>query len=626
VKVQQDHRKGGPTVGARVRQPRRRVGSLPAKPGLAPVKNPLEVTARHPSSSRGSDLDDVLAWARAHPLEAYERAGLSVGEGRRSGKELSFLCCFHEETKPSLDVCVDGERAGLFLCRGCGAGGSVFDFWRLRKGLRGKPTRGEVVAFIGDMGFEPSEVPERVYRIADAEGNLVAEHHRIGDGPGKGVWSERNGQRHLGKGKDKIAVKDLPLYNLPALLKASSDTPVFVTEGEPAADALTARGLLAVATVCGASVTPTRAVLHYLKRFAVAYLWANAGEAGLSHMTEIAGQVGGNAVVLTWPGAEEGADAVQFFAAGNAPEDVLRVLRPIEAPEPPQRTWRADQLLRAVFPKVRWLVPNIIPFGLAILAGRAKVGKSWLTLQVAGAKGTGGVVLGEKLTPGRVLYLALEDGPRRLKDRMIAQGWQPTEAVVFVTEAGPEVLSALIREHDPELIIVDTLTAFYEGSLADQNDVALVSDRLRELHRLATDRDLALLIVDHHRKGATGDGVTDVAGSLGKGAVADTIISMYREGKSRDAKLEVVGRDVEAQEIDVRWDGRFACWQPVVTDGTQLKHAPAILEALRDASGGLTVANLEKLLEVNRGTVHRTLDTLCGTGRVSESGGVYYAV
>jgi DNA-binding IclR family transcriptional regulator len=63
-----------------------------------------------------------------------------------------------------------------------------------------------------------------------------------------------------------------------------------------------------------------------------------------------------------------------------------------------------------------------------------------------------------------------------------------------------------------------------------------------------------------------------------------------------------------------------------VTDGTQLKHAPAILEALRDASGGLTVANLEKLLEVNRGTVHRTLDTLCGTGRVSESGGVYYAV
>ncbi len=72
-------------------------------------------------------------------------------------------------------------------------------------------------------------------------------------------------------------------------------------------------------------------------------------------------------------------------------------------------------LLDADFPDPVWAVPDLITVGLTILAGRPKVGKSWLALQTAIAVGTGGKVLDRHVKQGSVLYLALEDNARRLQ-------------------------------------------------------------------------------------------------------------------------------------------------------------------------------------------------------------------
>ena len=64
-------------------------------------------------------------------------------------------------------------------------------------------------------------------------------------------------------------------------------------------------------------------------------------------------------------------------------------------------------------------MPGIIPEGMGLLAGGPKVGKSWLgyalSLAIArGADALGGIPTG---TARPVLYLALEDGDRRMKER-----------------------------------------------------------------------------------------------------------------------------------------------------------------------------------------------------------------
>ena len=48
------------------------------------------------------------------------------------------------------------------------------------------------------------------------------------------------------------------------------------------------------------------------------------------------------------------------------------------------------QLLNMDFPPPSWLVPNMIPQGLTLLAGRPKAGKSFFALEVSLAIASGG--------------------------------------------------------------------------------------------------------------------------------------------------------------------------------------------------------------------------------------------
>ena len=44
------------------------------------------------------------------------------------------------------------------------------------------------------------------------------------------------------------------------------------------------------------------------------------------------------------------------------------------------KTITAGALLATPIPPVKWIIPGLLPAGLAIFAGPSKAGKSWLTL------------------------------------------------------------------------------------------------------------------------------------------------------------------------------------------------------------------------------------------------------
>jgi RecA-family ATPase len=88
------------------------------------------------------------------------------------------------------------------------------------------------------------------------------------------------------------------------------------------------------------------------------------------------------------------------------------------------RTWRdgiitAKDLQTKTFAPVRIILSRLIPEGVTILAGKPKIGKSWLQLDIGLAVAGNRFVLGqEKPVQGDSLYLALEDNQRRLKSRL----------------------------------------------------------------------------------------------------------------------------------------------------------------------------------------------------------------
>src|SRR5262249_50063305 len=142
-----------------------------------------------------------------------------------------------------------------------------------------------------------------------------------------------------------------------------------------------------------------------------------------------------------WPQCPEGGDVRDWLKAGGSREqlDALMGSAPDyqgEAQPPerhkdePPKVLSATELNAMRFNPIKFVVPGYIVEGLTLLAGKPKIGKSWLLLHGAIAVARGGFTLGEVHCPeGDVLYCALEDNLRRLHSRMAKlvgeQTWPP---------------------------------------------------------------------------------------------------------------------------------------------------------------------------------------------------------
>ena len=73
------------------------------------------------------------------------------------------------------------------------------------------------------------------------------------------------------------------------------------------------------------------------------------------------------------------------------------------------QTVDADTLMTTPLPVTQYVVEQLLPQGLHILAGAPKVGKSWLALWLCLQVAKGESVWGFESSRGAVLYLCLED-------------------------------------------------------------------------------------------------------------------------------------------------------------------------------------------------------------------------
>ena len=288
----------------------------------------------------------------------------------------------------------------------------------------------------------------------------------------------------------------------------------------------------------------------------------------------------------------------------------------------------ADAILTTEWPEPIWAVPGLLPVGLTILAGKPKLGKSWMSLQIAQAVAAGGVALGKRVERGLVLYLALEDSPGRLKDRMRQQNWPTGLSVDFMVvgqfadqigdlqNGGGRRLAWLIEDRGYRLIVIDTLSRAVYG---DQNDVDRMTRALSPLQEMAHTNNCAVVMVDHHTKGfgATPDAVGNILGSTAKGGVADSIWGLYRERGRAGAQLFVTGRDVEEQELALTMDWTTGCWQ-VEGQANEFE----LTERRQEILGVLAEMGPSALVEIveavgqEKGNTYRRLQDLSNAGYV----------
>lgn len=101
------------------------------------------------------------------------------------------------------------------------------------------------------------------------------------------------------------------------------------------------------------------------------------------------------------------------------------------------------------FPPLAWAIDGLIPEGYGLIVAPPKAGKSWFVLDIAVACATGSRALDALPAKKRpVLYLALEDGHRRLQERLNvlkdARHVQPNDSLKLVVDADSLEADALI--------------------------------------------------------------------------------------------------------------------------------------------------------------------------------------
>jgi hypothetical protein len=230
---------------------------------------------------------------------------------------------------------------------------------------------------------------------------------------------------------------------------------------------------------------------------------------------------------------------------------------------------------------------------------------------------------------GKVLYLALEDSPRRLQRRLRQQNVPADAPITFVTdwpllgEGGLEKLEEELRDDSLALVIIDTLSRWL--GRADQNDLAEMTAQLGQMQRMAQDKGVTILFVDHHRKNgnAPDDPIDDILGSTGKAAVVDAAMGLYRERGKHEFTLRVTGRDLEEKELALIWDGQLCCWQSLgdaggVRPDTLKGGIVETIDQLEELGQMATVTRIAQYLGKDTGNISRALNDLIAAGKIAK--------
>lgn len=229
-----------------------------------------------------------------------------------------------------------------------------------------------------------------------------------------------------------------------------------------------------------------------------------------------------------------------------------------------------------VFRPVQEVVRGILFEGYNILSAPPKIGKTIIAHQLMLAVATGRNWLGQDITRGPVLFIALEDTLATIVERelrlmgdaaqdiladnsgfdvVVNPGESPVDRMLFVKEQLEKG-----RDGVPwSLVVIDTSPRFLGNGDRAQNAYERGLELLAPLDRLGLRHHVAILGIHHDRKGADGDDFDAVSGGLSLTGTAQSVLSLRRSRGTATGVLNVYPRAAEERKLAIEFvDG---AWQ-----------------------------------------------------------------
>src|SRR5690348_9567373 len=188
--------------------------------------------------------------------------------------------------------------------------------------------------------------------------------------------------------------------------------------------------------------------------------------------------------------------------------------------------YSADELFDLAIPEREDVIEGILAVGASVvMSGPPKGGKGFFWIDAGCSIATDTPFLDHAVKSGPVIYCALEEALRVIRDRsrlrLDGQRGVPfyvvpldgSEDQSFQVERPEDVakLAALIATLRPVLVIVDTLRAAHTGK---ENDADDMQPRLRIFTELAHQTNTAIVLTHHQNKNGISRGSTSIAGAV----------------------------------------------------------------------------------------------------------------
>jgi hypothetical protein len=553
------------------------------------------------------------------------------GKVRKQGKEFKATCPAHDDKQSSLQI-GQGDKGAVIHCHaGCApdaivrAVGWTLDRLYAESGLTAPPAMPSHAAAPGAEATyvyddERGAVLFRVERRKDKKGGKTFVQARPDpQQPGHWLYSLGNTRR-------------VP-YRLSSVLAAAKAAEwVFVVEGEKDVERLEREGLVATCNPGGAG--------KFQREFGEHFMGANVvvipdnDEVGLEHahkVIESLAETARSVSLLRLEGLPEHGDVSDWLEAeGNDRDSLMNLalaLKPLHTNKPV--VFNAEELMKEEFPEIVMAVPGVIAEGCTFLVGAPKIGKSWMSLGLGLAVAQGSMALGTiPVVEGKVLYLALEDTPRRLQRRLLVMIGS-TEAPANLNFActwprlnagGLDQLEQWLQDNlEARMVIIDTWakvkSAAAEADSMYQADYSAVS----QVKALADKYSVPIVLIHHQRKAADGDPLNTVAGSTGLTGAADATVILSRPRGAEEGHLYVTGRDVEESKSIVSFDATTGQWTWLgeADDVEESKTEDQVIKLLTDAPGPVGPKEVADALKIKEGTAKWLLAKLTQEDKIT---------
>lgn len=222
------------------------------------------------------------------------------------------------------------------------------------------------------------------------------------------------------------------------------------------------------------------------------------------------------------------------------------------------------------------IISKFLPIGVTLMAAPAKMGKTFLNMQLANTVACGGDFLGHQCKKSSVYYLAFEDPEHNQIERLknssfkIAQGYDieicPPYQNSFDLEK--KILNYLHFNSNLGVVIIDTFEKIRPHS---DRTYTVEYKEVTKYHELGLKYDIAIILVMHTIKNTNDVNVfANISGSAGTLAAVDGLMVMLRNRYNEKIKmLYLDGKGIPANTIYLKQDDNMSFYKIEMKDDTK---------------------------------------------------------